>query len=213
MLQGDVTPLGLAASLALVAVAVVVSLWQRLRLERRVVWAATRAIIQLLLVGAALALVIDPARPLVWSWLWVGAMTIYAGDVVRHLIAAVLEGIVAQRLVRRICAKCKEEYIPSEEQLMELQLRSEDIQGRTFYRGRGCENCNHSGYRGRMAIFEILALDDRLRDLIMQEASTNVLRDEARKQGMRTLRECGLLAIYEGQTTIDEVVRETIVEE
>jgi type IV pilus assembly protein PilB len=129
------------------------------------------------------------------------------------LLTATIEAIVAQRLVRRICAKCKEEYVPSEEQLMELQLRPEDIQGRTFCRGRGCENCNHSGYRGRMAIFEIMTLDDRLRDLIMQEASTTALREEARKQGMRTLRECGLLAIYEGQTTIDEVVRETIVEE
>jgi type IV pilus assembly protein PilB len=129
------------------------------------------------------------------------------------LLTATIEAIVAQRLVRRICMKCKEEYVPSEEQLMELQLRPEDVQGRTFHRGRGCENCNHSGYRGRMAIFEIMTLDDRLRDLIMQEASTTVLRNEARKQGMRTLRECGLLAIYEGQTTIDEVVRETIVEE
>ena len=84
MMQGDVTPLGLAASLVLVAVAVAVSLWQRLGLERRVAWAATRAIVQLLLVGVALALVIDPDRPLAWSWLWVAAMTIYAGDVVRR---------------------------------------------------------------------------------------------------------------------------------
>ncbi len=129
------------------------------------------------------------------------------------LLTATIEAIVAQRLVRRICLKCKEEYIPSEEQLMELQLRPADVMGRTFYRGRGCENCNHSGYKGRQAIFEIMALDDHLRDLIMQESSTNVLRAEARKRGMRTLRECGLMAIYEGQTTIDEVVRETIVEE
>ena len=84
MLQGDVTPLGLAASLVLVGVAIGVSLWQRLGLERRVALATLQAIVQLLLVGAGLALVIDPAQPLVWSWLWVAAMTVYAGDVVRR---------------------------------------------------------------------------------------------------------------------------------
>lgn len=129
------------------------------------------------------------------------------------LLTATIEAIIAQRLVRRICLRCKEEYIPTEEQLMELQLRLSDVEGRTFYRGRGCEDCNHSGYRGRQAIFEIMPMDDYLRDLVMQEASTTVLRAESRKRGMRTLRECGLLAIFEGQTTIDEVVRETIVEE
>jgi type IV pilus assembly protein PilB len=129
------------------------------------------------------------------------------------LLTATIEAIVAQRLVRRICMRCKEEYDPTEEQVLELQLRPQDVQGRTFFRGRGCEECNFSGYRGRMAIFEIMVLDDFLRDLIMKESSTNVLRTEARKRGMRTLRECGLMAIYEGQTTIDEVVRETIIEE
>jgi len=129
------------------------------------------------------------------------------------LLTATIEAIVAQRLVRRICLHCKEEYIPTEEQLMELQLKVSDVEGRTFYRGRGCDQCNHSGYKGRQAIFEIMPMDDHLRTLVMEEASTTVLRAEARKRGMRTLRECGLLAIYEGQTTIDEVVRETIVEE
>ena len=129
------------------------------------------------------------------------------------LLTATIESIVAQRLVRRICSKCKEEYTPTEEQIMELQLLPEDIKGRTFFRGRGCDDCNQSGYRGRMAIFEIMKMDDFMRDLIMQEASTNVMRAEARKRGMRTLRECGLLSIYEGQTTIDEVARETIIEE
>jgi type IV pilus assembly protein PilB len=129
------------------------------------------------------------------------------------LLTATIEAIVAQRLVRRICLECKEEYTPTEEQLMELQLRPQDVEGRTFYRGRGCGNCNHTGYRGRRALFEIMALDDHLRELIMTEGSTNVLRAEARQRGMRTLRESGLLAIYEGQTTIDEVVRETIIEE
>jgi len=129
------------------------------------------------------------------------------------LLTATIEAIVAQRLIRRICTNCKEEYTPTDEQLMEMQLKRQDIEGRTFFRGRGCDNCNNSGYRGRRAIFEIMALDDQLREMIMAEASTNALRMESRKRGMRTLRESGLLSIYDGQTTIDEVVRETIVEE
>ena len=126
------------------------------------------------------------------------------------LLTATIEAIVAQRLVRRICTKCKEEFVPAEEHLMELSLRASDVQGRKLYRGRGCDHCTKSGYKGRMAIFEIMLMDDELRDLVMQQASTAVLQKESRKRGMRTLRESGLLALYEGQTTIDEVVRETI---
>jgi type IV pilus assembly protein PilB len=129
------------------------------------------------------------------------------------LHTATIEAIVAQRLVRRICNACKEEYVPTEEQLMELALLPSDVQGRTFYRGRGCGECNGTGYRGRMALFEIMGMDDALRELVMSQASTAVIRAEARRRGMRTLRESGLLSIYEGQTTIDEVVRETITEE
>jgi type IV pilus assembly protein PilB len=129
------------------------------------------------------------------------------------LLTATVEGIVAQRLVRTICPNCKEAYTPTEEQLMELALTPEEVKGREFYRGRGCDNCHGSGYKGRLAIYEILVLDDDLRDMIMDNSSTNVLREAARKRGMRTLRESGLLAIYDGRTTIDEVVRETIVEE
>lgn len=129
------------------------------------------------------------------------------------LLTATLEAVIAQRLVRRICSKCKEEYLPTDEQLMELQLKRDDVLDRTFFRGRGCDNCNTSGYRGRMALFELMQLDDQLREMIMKQASTAALRAESRRKGMRTLRESGLLAIYEGQTTIDEVVRETIFEE
>jgi len=129
------------------------------------------------------------------------------------LVTATIEAIIAQRLVRRICAHCKEEYRPSETELMELGLTSAEVRGQVFHRGRGCENCNRSGYKARMAIFEIMVMDDDLREMVMKQASINLLRAEARKRGMRTLRECGLLGIFEGQTTIDEVVRETIVEE
>ncbi len=129
------------------------------------------------------------------------------------LITATVEAIVAQRLVRRICNNCKEEYTPSTEELLELKLHPEDVQGRTFFRGKGCSTCNNSGYRGRLALFEIMEFDDTLRELILSQASTAILRVEAQKRGMRSLRESGLLSIYDGQTTIDEVVRETILDE
>jgi len=129
------------------------------------------------------------------------------------LVTATLEGIVAQRLVRKICNNCKTEYTPAEEQLMELELRPEDVAGKTFYYGKGCDQCNNTGYRGRMGIYELMTLDDDMRDMIIKHASTQVLRAEARKRGMRTLRSCGLMAIYDGVTTIEEVVRETIMED
>lgn len=129
------------------------------------------------------------------------------------LLTATMEGVVAQRLVRTICPKCKEQYEPTEEELFELNLTPDDVRGRTFSRGRGCDNCNKSGYKGRMALFEIMTVDDEMREMIMRSASTAIVREHSRKRGMRTLRESGLLAIYEGQTTIDEVVRETVVEE
>ncbi|MBT7351943.1 MAG: type II/IV secretion system protein, partial [Phycisphaerae bacterium] len=129
------------------------------------------------------------------------------------LITATVEAIVAQRLVRRICLKCKEEYTPSDTELMEVELRPADVVGRTFFRGVGCEACNGSGYKGRLALFEILVMDDGIREMIMTQASTALLRTEARRRGMRTLRESGMLSIYDGRTTIDEVLRETINEE
>ncbi|MHC5172900.1 MAG: GspE/PulE family protein, partial [Planctomycetota bacterium] len=129
------------------------------------------------------------------------------------LITATLEGIVAQRLVRKICSKCKTEYTPTEEMLMELELRPEDVGDKTFYYGKGCNNCNKTGYRGRTGLYEIMTFNDELRDLIMNHASTAVLREAARRAGMKTLRENGLKAIFDGVTTLDEVSRETIAAE
>ena len=128
------------------------------------------------------------------------------------LVTATLEGIVAQRLVRKICENCKTAFDPSEEQLMELALTSDDIRGKRFYYGRGCHKCNKTGYRGRTALFEIMIFNEEIRELVMQRASTNVLREASNKVGMRSLRDNGLVAIYDGITTIDEVVKETIVE-
>ncbi|PKL46076.1 MAG: pilus assembly protein PilB [Planctomycetes bacterium HGW-Planctomycetes-1] len=129
------------------------------------------------------------------------------------LITATLEGIIAQRLVRKICLNCKEEYEPTEEQLLELDLTPDMVQGKKFYYGRGCDQCNNTGYRGRLGIFEIMTFTDEMRELVMNHASTNVLRNAAKKNGMITLREKGLKAIYDGLTTIDEVVKETVMEE
>ncbi len=129
------------------------------------------------------------------------------------LVTATLEGIIAQRLVRKICTNCKTQYTPAEEQLMELELRPEDAEGKIFYYGKGCENCNNTGYKGRLGLYEIMLLDDDIRDMIIQHASTQVLRQAAKARGMRTLRQSGLMAIYDGITTIEEVVRETIMEE
>jgi len=129
------------------------------------------------------------------------------------LITATFEAIVNQRLCRRICKYCKREYTPTEEQLWELQLKPEDVEGRQFFFGEGCDYCNGTGYRGRVAIFEIMVFNDHLRELIMQGASTGILREAAIKNGMRLLRESGLLAIYDGVTTVEEVVKETVVAE
>ncbi len=128
------------------------------------------------------------------------------------LLTATIEGVIAQRLARTLDPKFKEAYKPSEEELMELNLTPDQVKDRTFYRPGKSDEIG-GGYKGRMALFEIMEMDDQLRELVMKEASTAVLRDHARRRGMRSLRESGLLAIYEGLTTIDEVVRETLAEE
>jgi len=128
------------------------------------------------------------------------------------LLTATVEGIIAQRLIRRICDNCKTEFEPTENQLMELRLSPEEVQGKKFYYGKGCKKCNGTGYRGRTALFEIMCFNDEIRELIMNHASTNVLRSAANKAGMKLLRETGLAAIYDGITSIDEIVKETMVE-
>ena len=96
---------------------------------------------------------------------------------------------------------------------MELELLPADVKGKMFYHGRGCGVCNNTGYKGRLAICEVMILDDEMREMIMNHASTNILRNAAKKRGMRTLRQSGLLGIFEGLTTIEEVVKQTIIEE
>jgi len=126
------------------------------------------------------------------------------------LLAATLDGIVAQRLVRRICTSCRAYYEPTEDVLLELGLRPSDVEGVRFAMGRGCDECHGSGYRGRVGIFEILEITPRVREAILDEESTGGLNRLARESGMRTLRDEGLAAIYDGITTVEEIVRETI---
>jgi type IV pilus assembly protein PilB len=128
------------------------------------------------------------------------------------LVTATLEGIVAQRLVRKICEHCKTPFKPTESQLMELGLTPDEVKGKQFYYGAGCSRCNNTGYKGRTGLFEIMTFNDEICELIMNHASTNVLRTASQKAGMRLLRDAGLSAIYNGVTTIDEVVKETIAE-
>ncbi|MDB4365779.1 ATPase, T2SS/T4P/T4SS family [Pirellulales bacterium] len=128
------------------------------------------------------------------------------------LITATVEAILAQRLVRRICSGCKEEFIPDADTLADLELTSDQVVGKTFFRGRGCDKCSNSGYKGRLGLYELLVMTDELRDLVVRNASTEEIRDLARKAGMVTLRDSGIVNMFEGHTTADEVIRETILE-
>jgi type IV pilus assembly protein PilB len=129
------------------------------------------------------------------------------------LLTATLESILAQRLVRRICAECRTQFEPSDELLMELQLPVVQARKYKFYYGKGCKRCNNTGYKGRCGVYELLDVTDDLRDMIVSNTSVDDMRTLARAQGMTTLREAGLKLIFDGGTTIDEIVRETVMEE
>jgi type IV pilus assembly protein PilB len=128
------------------------------------------------------------------------------------LITATVEAILAQRLVRRVCSQCREEVQPAEEMLYEIGLTPGKLNGRKFFHGRGCDVCNNTGYKGRVGLFELMIMNDVLREMVMQNASIDELRKAAIGFGMVSLREAGLAFSAEGTTTLDEVVRETILE-
>jgi type IV pilus assembly protein PilB len=125
------------------------------------------------------------------------------------LLTATVQGILAQRLVRRVCTECKAFYEPGDEVMRRLGITAEQVLGKKFAHGKGCQNCNFTGYRGRMAITEILDIDDRLRELILANASTSTLQAAAVEAGLVTLRETGLQAVFDGHTTVEEILRET----
>jgi len=125
------------------------------------------------------------------------------------MISASLEGVLGQRLIRKICTHCRTPYEPSESLLSQLGLSPHDIGDKNFYYGRGCDECNHTGYKGRKGIYELLHISDPIRELINQRAPSVVLRQKAIELGMITLREDGLRCIYDGETTIEEVLKYT----
>ncbi|MSU58749.1 MAG: pilus assembly protein PilB [Pedosphaera sp.] len=125
------------------------------------------------------------------------------------LISSTLMGVLAQRLVRTVCKNCRTPFEPTENQLSLLNLSPHDLGDKVFYYGRGCSNCNDTGYKGRRGIFELLVVNDAIRMMINERAPTVVLRQKAVELGMVTLREDGLRSIFEGATTIEEVVKYT----
>jgi type IV pilus assembly protein PilB len=125
------------------------------------------------------------------------------------LISSTLMAVLAQRLVRTVCKKCRTPFEPTENQLSLLNLSPHDIGDKVFYYGRGCSNCNDTGYKGRKGVFELLIVNEPVRNLINERAPTVVLRQKAVELGMVTLREDGLRSIFDGDTTIEEVVKYT----
>lgn len=128
------------------------------------------------------------------------------------MICATVEAILAQRLVRRICSQCREEIEASDELLAHARMTREEVADKKFYRGKGCDRCNNTGYRGRVGLFELMIVNDDIRDMIMNGASDDELRAKARSFGMVTLRDAGMDFAFDGTTTFEEVVRETILE-
>jgi general secretion pathway protein E len=123
------------------------------------------------------------------------------------LIASAVMGIMAQRLVRRVCPDCAAPAAPDPALLLSLGADAGDVGG--YRAGKGCENCNRTGFRGRMGIFELLPLDDAIRALVLERASAGTIRDAAVRAGMRTMRRDGLAKAARGLTTVAEVVRVT----
>jgi type IV pilus assembly protein PilB len=128
------------------------------------------------------------------------------------LITATVEAILAQRLVRRVCTQCREEVEVTDDALLDLGLNREELNGKKFYHGRGCDVCNNTGYKGRVGLFELMIMNDELREMVMNNSSVDVMREASKSYGMVPLREAGISFMHEGLTTADEVIRETILE-
>src|SRR5213082_625836 len=125
------------------------------------------------------------------------------------LISSTLEAVLGQRLLRSICPNCRAPYQPNESVLAQLELSKRDIGDRKFFYGKGCDACNHTGYKGRKGIYELMKITDPLRELINERAPTVVLKQKAIELGMVTLRQDGLRSIFAGDTTIEEVLKYT----
>jgi type IV pilus assembly protein PilB len=129
------------------------------------------------------------------------------------LISSSLLMTVAQRLVRKICSHCKERVVLSPEVIERLGLSKEEVNATTFFKGRGCDDCSNTGYRGRTAIYEVMSVTDPIRELILQKVPAGEIKEKARALGMRTLRENAIRKLKQGITTAEEVLRVTFSEE
>ncbi len=137
-----------------------------------------------------------------------GAMTrLVEMGIEPFLIASSVIGVLAQRLVRVICPKCKEQYTPPRDAVRRLGIELESDAKVTFYRGRGCDLCRGSGYKGRLGVYELMVVNDQLRDLVLQKCSSHVLREAAIDSGMKTLKDDAVAKILLGQTTLEECLR------
>ncbi|MBU6400404.1 MAG: Flp pilus assembly complex ATPase component TadA [Verrucomicrobia bacterium] len=128
------------------------------------------------------------------------------------LVASSTRALMAQRLVRRVCKRCASPYQPSDAELKSLNVDPNNLANATFQRGKGCPDCNKTGYRGRFGIFEVFVIDDEARKLIYDKVPSSVLRQRAREMGMRTLREDGARKVLAGMTSPEEVIRATILD-
>ncbi|HXG04147.1 MAG TPA: ATPase, T2SS/T4P/T4SS family, partial [Candidatus Binatia bacterium] len=128
------------------------------------------------------------------------------------LVASSLLLVLAQRLGRRVCKECREPYEADEESLVPYGHQPAGLGRVTFYKGKGCQACNFTGMKGRVAIYEVMPITQEIRDLILKGASTAELRAVAQSQGMKTLRQAGLMKVIEGVTTVEEVLRVTVAE-
>ncbi|MFO7820507.1 MAG: GspE/PulE family protein, partial [Lentisphaeria bacterium] len=125
------------------------------------------------------------------------------------LISSTLIGILAQRLIRRVCADCKVEYVPDDKELDLLGLDRETVGERKFYYGKGCDTCNNTGYRGRVGIFELLPMSVVVKDMVNESLPTRKIRNQAVQEGMTLLRQSGIRKILDGISTVEEVLQYT----
>ncbi len=134
-------------------------------------------------------------------------------DVEPFLLTSTIEAVVGQRLVRKLCLFCRDEYVPSDDELEAIGITREQTEGKKIYKANGCKQCQHIGYKGRTGIYEVMTLNDELRDRILGRSSTADLMKVARGAGMKTLREIGINRVLAGITSIEEILGETLADE
>jgi general secretion pathway protein E len=128
------------------------------------------------------------------------------------LVGSSLAGVLAQRLVRRLCPACKTPHEPTDLELRDLGLSRADVTGKSIFKAAGCEQCQGVGYRGRLGIYEFLPAGDQITQLVISRADAGTIKRKAVELGMRTLREDGFLKVYAGHTSMDEVMRVTQID-